>query len=805
MIWRKIDSRLVIILLILSVLFFTDFILSRGVIGGEDFLTAISYFKQDSLSFKEDGEISLWETHTYSGMPSVVILTMRYYPYYPLFLLLYSEALFKVYYIVHIFLAGLFMYAFMRNLKSDSFSSLIAAVVFMFGGSVISKLQGSLAHSATYALIPLSFLIVDYIVEKKRIVYSAILGVILFFQLSAGHAQFFLYSSTALAFYVLFNVLSSTRERKRSLEFTKYFVATVIVFTLLSSVVFLPQMEVSKKLNRLSVGLESNAQYEYISSHSLPFIQLTNFIMPNLFGNELEGTYWGAPNYSELYIYSGIFPLILAWFALAFRRSKHTYFFLGLTIFALIFAFGKNTPLFYLFYRFIPGFGLFRAPSRMLMVCNFGIAVLAGFGASFITDKISYRKLKQLKRITRWLIVMGVLSLVMVFVVYFGRNMIIAIGRSILNKLYYDVYANSLFVQTHSYESLLAQVVLAYNSLLKSVISFSVILILCISLLLLRIRRKIRMRPFRLLLITLIVVDLWFYGLQFVYVKNDQAVFDATEEILFLKKDLSHNRILSLDEKILPHYLSIRYGIERILGYGLSRISYYDEFLKYGLSITNDIQTKRNVVLLNIDPKLVEKDYSAKLLGLLNVKYILSKEKLSNEDYIKVKDTGNAIVYENRKVLPRAFIVRNAEILRDKSKIFSRLKEESFNPKEKIILEKSIKKKLTNPGKYKEVFISRQSPNEIIVKVDLENPGFLVLSEIYFPGWKAYDNGKEIEIYKTDYVLRSVYLEKGNHEVVFRYKPKSYIIGKVISTFTLLVLAVYFILFLLHQSRSSKQ
>ena len=74
----------------------------------------------------------------------------------------------------------------------------------------------------------------------------------------------------------------------------------------------------------------------------------------------------------------------------------------------------------------------------------------------------------------------------------------------------------------------------------------------------------------------------------------------------------------------------------------------------------------------------------------------------------------------------------------------------------------------------------------------MENDGFLVLTDQYYPGWKAFVDEKETEIYPTDYIFRSIYLDKGNQKVRFIYDPTSYKIGKYISLVTLLIMAGLF-------------
>jgi len=100
---------------------------------------------------------------------------------------------------------------------------------------------------------------------------------------------------------------------------------------------------------------------------------------------------------------------------------------------------------------------------------------------------------------------------------------------------------------------------------------------------------------------------------------------------------------------------------------------------------------------------------------------------------------------------------------------------------------------LANNDSYKEAKIEFYSPNTIKIKINVSDAGFLVLSETWYPGWKAYDNGKEIEILRANYILRSVYISKGVHEIFFIYKPISFKIGLWVSALTFILIIVYFL------------
>ena len=84
------------------------------------------------------------------------------------------------------------------------------------------------------------------------------------------------------------------------------------------------------------------------------------------------------------------------------------------------------------------------------------------------------------------------------------------------------------------------------------------------------------------------------------------------------------------------------------------------------------------------------------------------------------------------------------------------------------------------------VQITEYRLNSITLDASLDADGFLFTSEIYYPGWKAYVDGKESKIYKADYIFRAVYLTPGSHTIVFKYEPLSFKIGLRLSLLTLL-------------------
>ena len=77
--------------------------------------------------------------------------------------------------------------------------------------------------------------------------------------------------------------------------------------------------------------------------------------------------------------------------------------------------------------------------------------------------------------------------------------------------------------------------------------------------------------------------------------------------------------------------------------------------------------------------------------------------------------------------------------------------------------------------------IIADTPDRVAVNAELEEPGWLVLRDNWFPGWKAEVDGAPARILRADYAFRAVALSAGRHRVVFRYRPGSFYWGIAVS------------------------
>lgn len=141
--------------------------------------------------------------------------------------------------------------------------------------------------------------------------------------------------------------------------------------------------------------------------------------------------------------------------------------------------------------------------------------------------------------------------------------------------------------------------------------------------------------------------------------------------------------------------------------------------------------------------------------------------------YRKVLEADKWVVYENRNCLPRVFPVQKLEPTENIQEVKRRFELLEFNPAESALVSRKDLNKIVRADFSKgRAVISSYGADRISIDTDFENgPGFVVLSDQYFPGWKAYVNGKETPVYCVDGLLRGVVVPQGKNVVEFWYRP----------------------------------
>jgi uncharacterized membrane protein YfhO len=165
--------------------------------------------------------------------------------------------------------------------------------------------------------------------------------------------------------------------------------------------------------------------------------------------------------------------------------------------------------------------------------------------------------------------------------------------------------------------------------------------------------------------------------------------------------------------------------------------------------------------------------------------------KVLNIKYALIKDTNEFEVITADKIMPRATLIKKVTIM-PLEKQMEYIKKTDFDPQQEILLESPLKTNSASDLRIEDnnVIITKYQPNRIELTCNSIENQILVLSELYYPGWNAYIDGKKQQIFRADYLLRAIPVAQGNHNVVFVYKPKSLLIGGAITALTLLVIII---------------
>jgi O-antigen/teichoic acid export membrane protein len=571
-------------------------------------------------------------------------------------------------------------------------------------------------------------------------------------------------------------------------------------------------------------------------------------------------TGWDVKTSVEAGAYVGILPLLLAamaivgWAADAAdgkapsgnRMGSAVWIFALLAALSLLFAFG--TPLYALLYYGLPFWNQLHSPFRWIYPFTLSIAVLAGLGATYLERRVSptlppramrdhvtpspsplkgegrvpptpsqgegvgvrVGSLYTLSLRAGWLAFWGglagiaVLLLVLAWPAPFIRLAQMVVDRSGLAQNAFADGRQFLGYQWPNFFKFFLAM-LAGGAVLR--ISRCPIYLP---------RRLGGLAAWKPLAVAVVALDLLAAGYGF-NPAADPGLLDfrppVVDWLLARQAEAPHFRITTFDAPGQP-----RTFIDNAPAYwNLEDVRGYDSIIpaQY-LHYMNLIQQQGDYLYNRIAP-IYAPGYEAlnsALLDLLGVRYVLTTQTIPNQGYRLVYD-GELRVYENLDALPRAFAVPCAEVVPPEQMDYAL---RSLNPRQRVIVEAGegleirdwrLEGKKIEDCQWQPATLVTYTPNEVTLRVALDQPGWLVLADSYFPGWKAYEqisniksqisNDKsqasndqslisnlqspasnpetELPIYRADGNFRAVYLEPGEWTVRFKYTPMSFKLG----------------------------
>lgn len=809
---------LVLILAIVLVIFAFLF----PAISGEGFNASDNVASASMTKFVEKanktGEFPLWIPHIFSGMPSYASMLAsgeRMFDFFPVVIIemsvfagnIFNSDVARVAFFYA--LLGIGFYLLMRAKKHEHFIALFTGVAAMLSTWVITWVMiGHNTKPVTYAMFPFIILFTEKLREKFSFLNTAFLIITLSVFFEVSHVQMMFYGICAFGIYLLSELITALIKKEKVVDVLRaaglLALAGGIAFIMtadkyLSTLEYTPystrgSAPIAKTANQKQDATGGN-DYQYATMWSYSPKEMITIFNPSFYGYGhrqysnpavtdkpiLISTYWGTKESEDSPPYMGIAVVFLGFLGLIkYRKDPFVIFLFVLSVFGVFLSFGKNFPILYdLFFNLVPNFNKFRAPSMSLVLMHFSFPILAGYGLSSIL-KMKEEGFEKSKKALNALLYSagGFLAVALIFTMGFkdsylsglkdaaATNGSLAQGLQQLSDFEAFVWSNATtdFMLNGFYVLLIALAAYFFvkNKLNKTIFFTVVGLVLIIDLWSVDGRRME------------VSQENWKTGA----FEENQAVYDQ------VKKDNSYFRVadyLSTSPNMSAYYL-----VNNVNGYHPAKLRVYQ-----------DIMDNANLGFASGSTNYV---LNPILWNMMNVKYVLSpippqylvssRENPTdtlkgNYNLVWSQGVGNQkeqkLIYENKDNLGAAFFVGSVKTAKQ-MEILENLKAGNFNPKEVAFVEQDLPSAIDKPDSTAKAIVT-DSKNENL-KIDAKASGnnLLFISEIYYPvGWKAFIDGKETPIYKTNFAFRSIIVPQGQHKIELKFQSAKFETGKTVS------------------------
>jgi hypothetical protein len=711
-----------------------------------DTLRQLYPWRSAAISQWKKGDVPLWNPYNFAGSPLLAnFQSAALYPLNALFWVLPHVDAWSVLIILQPLLAALFTYLFARKIGLTQFGSALSSLSYGFSAFVSVWLEyNTVGHVILW--LPFLLLAVEHMAEKPTLWWLAAYAAALTMSLLAGHPQVFAYMLAFVLAYALFRV-RNTRDRM--------WIGGVSVLGIgMAAVQLVPGAEL--------IRFAARSPHEFGNLFEKILIQpwqLLSLPFPNIFGNPATRTYWPADTFVAKVTSIGLVPLFFL--PSAWRdKSPVSRFFLWAAVGVVLLI--TANPVTYFLYKLPIPLVSSSSPTLMSFLLAFALAVFTGFGMDFwIRDKHSVNKL--MKRTLQVGALLGGIALLTQIPVFpaFTVHSPIAL-RALL-------YA--------------AGVSAATLGLWYAIIKY----------------KKWKLAALAILLLVH-AADLFVFFNRFNPFVPKALIFPDHEIITSLRAS-APDRFWGYGTAAIWANFATQYQIFDPQGYDPLYPRWYGELLhgSYdGKLLTSFDNVTRSDA--TIAPGFGEDGFASptrkRILDATSVRWILNRTEngatavtFPPPAYRQASSSGEWQIIENTASAPRAFLTTHIVTYENRDDFGKKFFDPAFDPARQVLL--PVAPPLTYPlDTAGTAAISAYDENEVTITTKSNSPAVLVLTDTYYPGWKAWVDGKETGILRANWAFRAVPVPQGEHTVRMQYVPVSYSVGKTISIISFIALGV---------------
>lgn len=742
----------------------------------DQYIAGFAFRDFAAQSLRSGNGFPQWNPYLFGGMPFVGAMHGDiFYPTFLLRLVMPTDAAMTWGFAIHLFLAGLFAFLFLRasldndgreqNVSLGFYACLAGGLAYMLGGQISSLVSpGHDGKLFVSALFPLGlWALIRGVRDGRKWAWGAF-ALIIGMAVISPHPQLLQYMLLASAAYAIFLAVRSVRSgRFTSTEAVRrlgFALGAVVIGAAIGAIQYLPVREYVPWSPRAG-GLPD---YSIATSYAWNPEEIFNVYLPQFSG--MLDSYWGRNGIHLHSEYIGVVVLMLAgmaWMNLKGRAWRSQVIFWSVTLaVALLWAMGSSTPFYRIPYALVPGTKFFRAPQTVFFVGSLAIAFLTAIGTERLLRGAFPR---------RYFIGWGVFAL--------------AVG------LLASVGGLTSIATAMAPEQLADRAVENAGAVIAGAWRSAFFVVLTIGLLVAFDRGRISHRSVAWLLVAFIAADSWSIIRNYwIFSEPASTLYRSDAVIDYLKKDPEPGRVLTLppesgeyrDPNLTGDGLMV-HDIRTVLGYHGNELGRYDQ-------LSGKNQNYRPI-------------FSPLFWRLTNTRYVMTDnpgitqlEKVAGPARNSV---GNTVyLYRTPGDNPYAWITP-AKIRAADLPAVQTLMDQRFDPRTVAIFDSAAAitptpnlSAIPAPLPIK-VSTKSYAPGNITLELDTPAPAgsALVVSENYFPGWQATSAGRNLNVGRADFVITGVELPEGATEIQLTFKSAAYEKGK---TITLIALALSFLL-----------
>ena len=809
---KKILPDVVAILLfaLISFVYFYPAVPEGRILSQHDSVAGIGSGEEAKEYLQRTGERTRWTNSIFGGMP-----TYQMSPSYKSTDTLRSvENLYHLYlpqYVWYVFVMLLGFYILLRAFDFSVWLSSLGAIIWAFSSYFfIIIAAGHIWKFITLAYIPptIAGMVLAY---KGKYVRGALLtAIFVAFQIMSNHVQMSYY----FLFVMLFMVIAYGVSAYQKKELPKFFKATAIIAIagILGVCVNLSNLyhtyEYSKETMRGKSELvkpnndnqtKGGLERDYITQWSYGIGETFSLLVPNVKGgasvplaaNEKAmekadpmyggiysqiGQYWGEQPGTSGPVYVGAFVMFLFVLGMFIVKGPMKWALVAATLLSILLSWGRNFMGFTdLFLDYIPLYDKFRAVSSILVIAEFTIPLLAMLALKEVIYKPEIIREKKREFIASFVLTGG-----------------IALLFAVAPRLFFSSFVSTMEMAAFQ-DGIPQDQLVAFLTNLEDIRvsiltsdawrSFFIVLV-GVAILFFYSRKKINGKLTVIALVTLSLIDMWsvnkryLYDDQFVDKSKQEITFNPTETDKYILQDRTLDyRVLNMASSTFNEN-NTSYWHKSIGGYHAAKLRRYQEMIEYHISPEINALFKEvsdaSGDITKVDPTKFS------VINMLNTRY-----------FIFPLQGGKTVPLKNPYTFGNAWFVKDVKYVENANQEIESIK--GVDLQKSAIVDKKFAEaiKPVDVDPMSTIKLISYEPNKLEYDVDSKTGGAVVFSEIYYPGWKSFIDGKEVAHGRANYILRAMNVPSGKHTITFTFDPDSI---HVTETIAFLVIALIVIM-----------